>query len=241
MHTTTCQQCGTCCRKGGPILHEADLDLLSHILLSNVLTLRKAELVHDPVQNCVLPLEEEVIKIAGTGEKDYPWHCILHTNTGCALHPLRPAQCKALYCQNTAALKAQYTHKRITRKDVLCADLYALATAHEEQCSLMALVNLAKKIKETTPDHGQAAKDKKPLQGADVEEILEYVRYDAAFRQLCTEKGAAPAELLPLLFGRPVPHFLQSLGLLVRKKSTGDDLALYNLQASPYFAKTTSE
>ncbi len=234
MQTITCQRCGTCCRKGGPLLHTSDLPILGQICLSNLLTLRKAELVHDPVQNRLLPLENEVIKIAGTGEKAYPWHCVLHNASGCNLHPLRPAQCQALFCQDTEPLKAQYQQERVARKDVLCPDLWALAQAHEEQCPLTPLVTLAQEAQQSTTQSDT------PLTSSCAEEILEHVRYDAAFRQLCTEKGAAPVELLPLLLGRPTPIFLRSLGLAVRKNKQNGHIALYNLANSPYFSSISS-
>ncbi len=264
----TCHQCGTCCRKGGPLLHKADLTLIPSIGLTRILTLRKGELVHDPVQNCLLPLQEEAIKITGTGEKAYPWHCILHkkftsmqhdnapeskTFEGCGLHPLRPAQCHALFCEDTRAVTVLYTQERLTRADILKPeifhaqgfhvkaqgdDLLALAQAHEEQCSLVSLVELARTL-HNTASAASSPQSATALTGPAADEILECIHYDTAFRQLCTEKGGIAAPLLPLLLGRPLPIFLQSLGLSIQKNIKNGHLALYNMGNSPYFSNTT--
>ncbi len=206
-----CTQCGECCRKGGPLLHIEDMPLVyeGHICLSKLVTLRKGELAHDDVTGCLTPLTQDVIKIAGTKEQDYAWHCVLHGANGCTLHPLRPAQCAALYCGDTSALEGMYKHDLATREHIFAKAGHAkvqygwfeLANAHAEECSFDVLAKLAADYK-----HNQ-------------EDILQMLRYDLAFRELCVQKAHVPADVLDCLLGRNLGQFLYSFGLEVRGKS----------------------
>lgn len=203
----TCTACGTCCRKGGPVLHRADADLLPRQILplAALLTLRIGELTHDPVTGQLLPLEEEVVKVAGTGTEASPWQCVfLEGQSHCRIHADRPAQCRVLFCEDTAPLEELYKQGRLTREDVLApaphipAGWLDLARAHEEDCALLPLVPLARQA----------------LTNSDAEKaLLEALRFDAAFRELCMTKAQVPAEVLPCLLGRPLHHFLSSFGL----------------------------
>ncbi len=201
-----CTQCGECCRKGGPLLHMEDMPLVyeGHICFSKLVTLRSGELAYDGVQDCLKPLENEVVKIIGTKEQAYPWHCVFHKGNVCALYPLRPAQCAALFCEDTASLEAMYEHNLATRANVL---LHApqgwqeLAIAHEEQCSLQTLTKLL-------AEYAQHQ-----------DEILQLVRYDMAFRELCVQKAAMPENVLDCVLGRNLSHFLSSFGLELSKNA----------------------
>ena len=122
-----CDGCGVCCRKGGPLLHGEDAPLVTrgYVPLARLVTLRRGELVHDPVAGRVLPLEEEAIKVQGTGEPEQPWHCVFHREAGqgghggCGVYAQRPAQCRALFCKNTSALEALYAVRRLDRAALL--------------------------------------------------------------------------------------------------------------------------
>ncbi len=234
MKTLHCKQCGTCCQKGGPLLHKTDVALLAqgHMNFSHMLTLRAAELVHDPVYNKLIPLEEEAVKICGTGEQAFPWHCIFHTKQGCGLHPLRPTQCEALFCADTTALESMYHEERLTRHDILSHENISqqggwleLAEAHEEQCPLRPLVSLAAALHDAP-----SASENDSL----TEELLQSVRYDLSFRELCVEKAGMDKAVLSFVLGRPVYVFVQSLGFAVYTDASGD-LALKKLAKAPYF------
>lgn len=199
-----CIACGTCCRKGGPVLHRADAPLVERQILPFrlLVTLRAGELAYDPVTAQVLPLESEVIKVAGTGAELSPWHCVfLEGEAHCRIYDDRPAQCRALFCKDTAALEELYTQGHLTREDILAHapdGWLGLARTHEEECALSLLVPLAQ----------QALTDETAAQV-----VLEALRFDAAFRELCIEKARVPAEVLPCLLGRPLTDFLTSFGL----------------------------
>lgn len=201
-----CTACGTCCRKGGPVLHHEDAGLVEKQILplAALVTLRIGELTFDPVTNRLLPLDSEVLKLAGSGAELSPWQCVfLEDESHCRIYADRPAQCRSLFCKDTAALEELYRQGRLTRADILNlphvpAGWLDLARAHEEECGLTALIPLA----------SQALTD-----SAAAELLLETLRFDAAFRELCMEKAQVPAEMLPCLLGRPLTHFLASFGL----------------------------
>ncbi len=198
-----CRQCGQCCRQGGPLLHLNDMPLVreGHICLSKLVTLRQGELAYNAIKQSLSPLKAEVIKIAGTGEQAYPWHCVFHINNVCALYPLRPAQCAALYCEDSTALMAMYEHNRANRKDILTSQgqgWLELAMAHEEECPINSLIEYA-------ANYQQAQS-----------EILQMINYDQAFRELCIEKAQIPSKALNVVLGRPISNLLSGFGLALQ-------------------------
>ena len=224
-----CTGCGQCCRKGGPLLHREDMPLAAggHLPLTALVTLRSGELAHDPVVERLLPLEEEAIKVAGTGEASAPWRCVVHTKAaGCGIYAHRPAQCRALFCADTRALAELYEQRRATRRDLFRhapqdwpQGMADLAEAHEEQCPLRPLVPLA----HAAPHDAEA-----------VAALLEAVRFDLAFRELSVERARIPAAALPCVLGRPVSAFLRTLGLDVRQEAGGSGLRLHRTGPSHY-------
>lgn len=217
-----CTACGTCCRKGGPVLHRTDAALVERQILpfAALVTLRAGELTFDPVTSRLLPLEEEVLKLAGSGAEQAPWQCVfLEGESLCRIYADRPAQCRSLFCQDTSALEELYKQGRLTRADILGlphvpAGWRELALAHEEDCNLRMLVPFAR----------QALTDSDAA-----EHLLEALRFDTAFRELCLEKAHVPAEVLPCLLGRPLTEFLSSFGLGV----TGGTLERIGVRVYP--------
>ena len=249
-----CDGCGTCCRKGGPLLHGEDAPLVAqgHVPLVRLVTLRRGELVHDPVAGRVLPLEEEAVKVQGTGEPGQPWRCVFHRETGqdghggCGVYAQRPAQCRALFCKDTSALEALYAVRRLDRTALLLhvqkagAPLAALgggAGTAQDVTSLPcggerwpeALLSLAQAHEEQCALPPLAAlAPSVPDDAAACATVLEAIRFDLAFRELAVERGGIPPSLLPFALGRPLRSFLLSLGLDIRQAcdSTGQNLTL---------------
>jgi len=174
---------------------------------ASLVTLRAGELARDDILGVLAPLPEETIKLAGKGGS---WLCLyLDTASNrCSIYVNRPAQCRALYCEDVSALAAMYAQARLTRADVLPAlhpDWLALSRAHEAECAWVRLAPLALRA----PCDAQA----ETL-------LLEAVRFDQAFRELAVERAAVPAEALPLLFGRPVHALLSDFGLALTAGQT---------------------
>ena len=51
------------------------------------------------------------------------------------------------------------------------------------------------------------------------EALLETVRYDISFRQLCVERGNIPEGCLPFLLGRPLSETLVMFGLALTRNN----------------------
>lgn len=246
-----CSCCGVCCEKGGATLQAEDMALVAAgVLPPRVLvTVRAGELAYDEAQQRLAPRATEMIKLAGTGEAAHPWHCVLHrADKLCSIHAQRPAQCRALFCRNTAALEALYAQGQATRHDVLRALPAALARgwvavlqAYEEQCAMKALVPCALAARQAL-EHAAAAQamppaqpePQSPAQAKAIEALLHYVHYDHAFRAACCHKGGIKAADLPFLLGRALPCVLEGFGLaLCRLPKGGIGLCI---QGKNYYA-----
>jgi Fe-S-cluster containining protein len=196
----TCKACGECCRKGGPLLHQEDIILLEEGALppAALVTLRAGEMAREDGRGGVGPLPEEAIKLAGSGGS---WSCLYLKASSCSIYAHRPAQCRALSCEDASALAAMYEQGRLTRVDVLPLlhpDWLPLAEAHEAECAWSRLAPLALRAP------GDAGAERI---------LLEALRFDHAFRELATERAAVPADALPLIFGRSLHALLADFGL----------------------------
>lgn len=214
-----CRRCGHCCRLGGPTLMPEDADRLldGTLSLAALVCLRQGEWArHDgsrgatalaaPGPDNLAPLAREMLKIAGTGAGPHPWQCpYLHEAAGlaaCAIHDRRPRQCRALFCEAPQAVEELLATGDFLSRTELFARLAAaesraplwreLAQAHEEACPAADYLSLCAAL-ESCADAAAVRRD-----------LAHMERYDAAFRQLCLERGALEAELLPLVLGRPL-------------------------------------
>ena len=212
-----CRRCGTCCRKGGPALHHADLTLLREksILQEDLYTLRVDEPVHDQTAGRVILLDAECVKIRSRNAAKTPSAqgdagCrfyqpapqaisakpTAHPNARCAIHETKPIECAALKCWDTAELAKTAATPRLSRLDILGPDnaLAELVRDHETRCSVADLLR-----------HLQAPTPK----SADL--LRQATAYDAALRDLLQEKAGTPPDHLPFLLGRPLAEVIHGL------------------------------
>ena len=210
-----CRQCGTCCRKGGPALHVEDGHLLTEgiLQLTDLVTFRAGELVRDTSNENVVPLPEEIVKIAPhAGARRDEWACrFLMENNRCFIHEKSPAECKALFCDDPKALLGMHGKERLDRKailELLHAPQWLLDTveAHEARCNYGALIERASRLEEQE----EARKA-----------LVEVVEYDRAFRELVAEKGNVNKEMLDFLFGRPLMYTIIMFGIDARTNADG--------------------
>ncbi|WMW64004.1 YkgJ family cysteine cluster protein [Nitratidesulfovibrio liaohensis] len=120
-----CRGCGTCCRKGGPALHTEDLALFraGHLAPEYCLTLRAGELARD-LNGQLRPLERELVKLRPRmAARNGDWTCLFlnQSDNRCGVYAHRPAECRALLCRDTWAIKTLHAVDRVTRLDVLAA------------------------------------------------------------------------------------------------------------------------
>ena len=220
-----CRRCGTCCRKGGPALHHADLPLLRDtiILREALYTLRVGEPVHDQVKGQVVLLDAECVKVRSkesavdSSAKSEPGcrfylpdpssvpqtapakaseHPSERPTGRCAIHETKPLECAALKCWNTAELARAAATPRLSRLDILGSD-NALAELIRDHETHCSVANLLSHLQAPTP------------KSADL--LRQATAYDAALRDLLQEKAGTPPDHLPFLLGRPLAEVIHGL------------------------------
>ena len=235
MSDLSCRRCGQCCLRGGPTLMREDAPLPGQgaLPLEALVCLRAGEWARDDALGMLRPLDGELLKLAGTGESGHPWRCLYYRDgAGCGIYDRRPAQCRVLFCADTAPLEDMLAHgQSLDRRAVLetLADetllpvapslCLELITVHDEACPAGRALALASAL--GFRPRGAAAAGEITASGlltgdekeAARVELAEMARYDAASRELCVTRGRAPAALLPFLLGRPLAALLAEVGL----------------------------
>jgi len=212
---SSCNNCGDCCKKGGPALHIKDAFLFEENILhvQDVLTIRTGELVRDDMKNRFVPISNELIKVAPhAGARPDDWTCRFFTsNKRCFLYGKHPAECRAFYCKEPEALM-QLVHEERLDREKICKLTHApdwwieLINTHEEQVAYGKLAEWAIKI-----DQDEECRIK----------FIEALEYDRSFRELVVEKEAAPKEALNFLLGRPLMQTMIMFGLQARQSGDG--------------------
>jgi Fe-S-cluster containining protein len=191
--TAECRRCGTCCKKGGPALHVEDKQILEsgNILLDCLYTIRKGELARDNVNDSLIRLEAEIIKIKsrpGSSE------CMFFNDTdmSCGIYAHRPLECRILECWNTAKIKSMYSQTRLTRTLVLekAEWLQDLVQTHESECDIDKIQRLVNDREAGDADAASA--------------LTEKINYDFHLRRVVTEKGNIAPDMLDFLLCRPL-------------------------------------
>ena len=198
----TCKRCGTCCEKGGPVLHDIDLPLLQEgkISLPEIYTIRKGELVWDTVRGGLCHLQEEILKMRSVENSSA---CVRYVKEiGCIHYESRPFQCEILFCQDPDRTIQEYEKNRLTRKKIMgdTSKWMDLICAHTEILSYEKLHAQIKEIDSTSI---------RTL-------LLHIMKEDFYFRQIAAEKGI-PRELHPFLLGRPFTETIHMFGATYRE------------------------
>jgi Fe-S-cluster containining protein len=201
---TTCKQCGICCTKGGPAFHGADLSLLleQKIPWHDLITLRAGEFAWDPVTESVQAIQQEIIKIRGSGSK---WTCCYFnaSNNACSIYQKRPIACKTLQCWNPSKSLALVGKDLLSRVQIL-----------QNEPTLQELVEQY--------DTGFPMPDFTALKtvSASNEEITiadleKQVNNDLTFREREIGRSKLVSDIEFFLFGRPLFQLLQPFGVQV--------------------------
>lgn len=194
-----CSRCGTCCRQGGPSLHDEDRALVEQgfVHTRHLYTIRKGERVRDPVRGALVRAEGDIIKIKGGGGS---WACrfLDGESNRCRIYAHRPLECRALECWNTSRIEQVYDRSRLSRRELLSglAGLWELIEDHEQRCGYDRLRYWLEGA--TGPD---AEKNRRRL--------TEAVAYDGELRRLMVSRGRLEAGMLDFLLGRPVDQVLR--------------------------------
>ncbi|MFW5489847.1 MAG: YkgJ family cysteine cluster protein [Desulfovibrio sp.] len=197
-----CKRCGTCCEKGGPTLHRQDLTLFEKGILNmtDCITHRKGELLFDQIEGRVLPLPAELVKVASVSGKTV---CRLYKPGECTIHADRPAECRALDCEDPSELIGMYSEGRISRADLVAegSGMAELMAEHDRQCNLDELALLALRLR-------KIARDTEAY-----EALLAMHRYDKAVREKVENATGATDKQMEFFFGRSLTTLFPAFGL----------------------------
>jgi Fe-S-cluster containining protein len=208
-----CRRCGTCCLKGGPVLHRDDLVRVrqGHLPLKDLVTICPGEPVHDNVRGRIRQTDRDLIKIKSqSGSSACRYYNAV--KGACTIYNQRPLQCRVLKCWDTNAIEALYDRDPLTRKDLLgdIPGLWDLVDAHRRRCDHQANVRHAELI-HAAAEGWQAAEAA----------LLESMRYDQSLRDLIHAQGRPDPALLPFLLGRPLLQRLVPLKLRLVLRADG--------------------
>jgi len=205
-----CIRCGTCCLNSSPVLHTQDMSLLTlnSIHRSKLYTIRKDELVRDPIKNKLINSPEELIKIKELSNNRSGCIYFDKTDSICIIYNNRPSQCTALKCWDTEDFMTAYNSPKLERRDIIeDGTLLGLIAEHEKRCSYSLLRNLVEQIN---------SKGENVL-----EEILNILRFDHQIRPFVSRKLDLDSNCMDLYFGRPLAQTISMFGLHVEQKKDG--------------------
>ena len=192
---TKCRRCGTCCIKGGPVLHREDLKLVlsGRLAKTDLVCLRKGETALDPVKNELVRLDGEMLKIKGQGDS---WTCLYFTPepAGCQIYSRRPLECRVLSCANPELLKKVYARERLTRFDLVAPEsgMGQIIREHEGKCSWAEVNRLLDKWFANRTD-------KEVLRA-----LLGVCQHDLSIRNSLADMVKMDSDDLQVYLGRPI-------------------------------------
>jgi Fe-S-cluster containining protein len=207
---THCIRCGECCLRSSPTLQAEDRPLIKAGPLerNDLITIRKGDLVRDPVNAAVGPAAFEYIKIKE--KKGTERGCIFYDGTAraCTIYDDRPLQCRALTCWDTRKIVEVLEQPKLRRQDVVHDGvLSGLMDEHEKRCSYKVLHSHIISI----VGEGNRA----------VERIIDLLRFDYQFRPFISEKLNIPMDEMDFYLGRPIVDTIRNYGLQVKREPDG--------------------
>lgn len=213
---TTCKQCGLCCRQGGPALHLEDLELIKtgKIPISRLITIRKGELVDNPLVGKIVPTTVELVKIIG---KNGQWECYFYSPMlGCTIYTQRPQTCRILQCWDTAEILALVEKDTLSRFDIVDKNDPILASIidHERICPCSDLEDLRTNMARLSESRKK--------------ELEQRVRRDLDFRAKIAGKMNLTVSEELFYFGRPLFQLFEPLGLHLSELPDGIRFTWYS-------------
>jgi Fe-S-cluster containining protein len=212
-----CKRCGTCCQKGGPVLHHEDKKILraGHIGHKHLVTIRKGELARNPVNDLLEPVHQELIKIRGKGED---WTCCFYNekDSSCSVYEHRLLECRLLKCWNPSELLSVIGRDTIVRADIINPDdpILDIIKTHEQECPYQEIENAI--------DNVLREKDK----SKNLERLTQLVNKDLSLRHYALSELELNKDFELFIFGRPLFKILGDRGLPFR--GTNDSASQYS-------------
>lgn len=204
---THCIRCGTCCRKGGPVLHKQDIKILmeGHVGHQHLMTIRKGERAYNPVSERAEPAPRELVKIIGR-EKD--WTCILfdEEQSSCSIYHHRFLECSLLQCWDTSQIMRVIGKNTLCRFDLINPGdpIREMIRTHELDCPFSEVERLLSALSDRA--------DKAGIFKA----LAALVHKDNALRSYAIDELGMNKEYEFFIFGRPLAQILEDHGFTVR-------------------------
>lgn len=205
---THCIRCGTCCRKGGPVLHQED----KKILLSgcaghkHLVTIRTGEMAYNPLKDCLEPVPIEIIKVAGRGDG---WSCVFYNEQKfcCSLYEHRFLECRLLKCWDPSDLISMIYQDTIRRADIINAGdpIMEVITMHEQECPHNKINDLISALSD--------GRNRKEI----ISGLSGFVQADSSLRVHAFSELGLAKEFELFIFGRPLHRILADRGFSVHE------------------------
>ena len=199
MSITECMRCGTCCLKGGPVLHHED----KKVLLSgqaghqHLITIRKGEMAFDPVKGRLEPVKKELIKVRGKGDD---WHCYFYDEkkASCQIYDHRFLECRLLKCWDTSDVISVIGKNTLLRSGIINPGdpVLEVIDKHEQECSFHEINKLIFRL--------NSGGDKSEI----IAQLAGFVRKDISIRSFAISELGIKAEFELFIFGRPLLQIL---------------------------------
>jgi Fe-S-cluster containining protein len=203
-----CQRCGTCCQKGGPVLHHEDKEILRtcwHIGHKHLVTIRKGELARNPVNYLLEPVHRELVKVRGKGDD---WACYFYDEkeSSCSIYEQRLLECRLLKCWNPSELLSVIGKNTIIRADVINPDdpILEVIKTHEMECPYDEI--------ETSIDNILRERNK----SKNLDKLTQLVNKDLSIRHYALSELGLNKDFELFIFGRPLFKILIDRGLPFR-------------------------
>jgi Fe-S-cluster containining protein len=206
---TSCRQCGICCTNGGAALHCGDIFLLQQGLIPrrDLITIRKGEFAHNPVNDKVQATKDEIVKLRGTGRE---WTCCYYDPVvkGCTIYDNRPVACSTLKCWDPKESLKLVETDLLSRLDIFTGDDSSqdLVREYESECPL--------------PDFNSLSLDLSHQAPGLIAQLEESVNSDLEFRNHAVALADSVLQDEMFLFGRPLFQLLHPFGLDVLQTGT---------------------
>jgi len=203
----SCIRCGTCCLKGGPVLHNEDKKILlsGQVGYQHLTTIRKDELAFNPVHRKVEPTPQELIKVAGKG-KD--WSCYFYDEkeSACMIYEHRFLECRLLKCWDTSDLMSIIGKNTVTRTDIINHGdpILLIIETNERECPYREINDLILSLPQEKDKSKHLAK------------LTKFVSKDLSIRSYALSELGLKAEFESFIFGRPLLKILSACGISVR-------------------------
>ncbi|MDI6630918.1 MAG: YkgJ family cysteine cluster protein [Thermoanaerobacteraceae bacterium] len=205
-----CVRCGTCCRKGGPALHQEDKQILreGHAGYQHLITIRKGEPAFDPRSGALQPVPQELVKVRGKGKE---WICCFldEESSLCTIYEHRFLECRLLKCWDPSGLESAIGKNTIVRFDIINPGdpILKVIDVHERECSYQEVEELV------------AGLSRGPDEPETLAKLTELVRKDLAIRLYALSELGLREEFEFFIFGRPLFKVLGSHGITAESPS----------------------